>query len=96
MNEIKENKELTFTQEDILKALLAVDEETRAYMTTFSFEDIIKLSNSGEYLGKVRETCDAQIKAYTKLKDALFVYTDMLINQKWGRDKDKKEDNQAV
>lgn len=96
MNEIKENKELTFTQEDILKALLAVDEETRAYMTTFSFADIIKLSNSGEYLGKVHEECDAQIKAYTKLKDALFVFIDMMINQKWGRDKDKKEDNQAV
>lgn len=82
INEIKETQELNFTQEDILNALLTLDEETRSSLMNLNYAGVIELANNEEYLHKVYQTCDDGIRNYQMLKESVKVFIDTLEEHK--------------
>lgn len=78
MNEIKETQELNFTQEDILNALLTLDEETRNSLMNLNYAGVIEVANNAQYLSKVYQVCDDGIRNYQMLKESIKVFIDTL------------------
>lgn len=82
MNEIKETQKIKFLQEDILNALLALDEEQRSSLMNLNYASVIEVANNAEYLSKVYKACDDGIRNYQMLKESVKVFVDTLEEHK--------------
>lgn len=82
MNEITETKELKFTQEDILKTLVALDEEMRSSLMMIDNSKLVEMANNSEYLREVYQTFDWYISMYQSLKNATLAFVSELERQK--------------
>ena len=78
-NKITETK---FTQNDVLKGLMAMDEESRQFIGNITLEQLDSLANNPEYLQHTYKTFDIYIAGYQNMKEAVKVFVDKIMNRK--------------
>ena len=78
-NKITETK---FTQNDVLKGLMAMNEELREFLGNITLEQLDSLANNLEYLEHMYKTFDVYIAGYQKMKEAVKVFVEIINEQK--------------
>ena len=82
LNEIKETQEQKYSQEDILNALLALDEEQRSSLMRTDYLKLAEMANNLQYLREVYQTFEWYIGMYQSLKNATLAFVSELQRQK--------------
>ena len=78
------NKEFTFTDENIMKALMKMSPENRRNLLAMEYNNLFYMANISEYAQRSLEICDEYIEGYKKIKEGICEFLENIQEQTTG------------
>lgn len=75
------NKEFTFTDENIMKALMKTTPENRRNLLAMEYNNLFYIANISEYAQRSLEICDEYIEGYKKIKEGICEFLEKIQEQ---------------
>lgn len=75
------NKEFTFTDENIMRALMKTTPENRRNLLAMEYNNLFYMANISEYAQRSLEICDEYIKGYKKIKEGICEFLEKIQEQ---------------
>lgn len=86
-------KNITYTEEEVLSALAKMDVEQRHYLSGYSINEMVHLMNDKEYREKAIENYDWYLCEIPKMKVAILKLRSLVLSDKLLSEPDKKINN---
>ena len=75
------NKEFTFTDENIMKALMKMSPENKNELLGLSLDSLIRTANDTDFAQSQINNCDIHITGWLRLKEAIHEFLELIHNQ---------------